>query len=88
MDIIMPPQWSPSLLQDESLDNMFNFIYGDQDGTTDDELVGSDRSGLLSQLLQTVFGDTTVLGQVEIEEMIQDGVDVTDDRLVEIENQK
>ena len=94
MDIIRPPQWSPSFLQDESLDSMFDFIYEGQDGyepeyqnskhkchaiqplnaiTTGDELAGSDRSGLLSQLLQTVFGGTTVLGQVEIEEMIKDG---------------
>ena len=51
--------------------------------TTGDELAGSpsflptDRSGLLSQLLQTVFGDTTVLGGVE--EMIGHAVAVADD---------
>ena len=47
--------------------------------TTGDELAGSDRSGLLSQLLQTVFGGTTVLGQVQVEELIEDGIDVKND---------
>ena len=53
--------------------------------TTGDELAGfpsflpTMRSGLLSQLLQTEFGGTTVLGQVEVEEMIEHGVDVTDE---------
>ena len=86
MDIIWPPQWPPSFLQNESLDSMFNFIYEYQDGyepeyqdcipichampssnaiTTGDELAGPE-SGLLSQLLQTMFGGTTVLGQVQV----------------------
>ena len=46
---------------------------------TTGELAGSDSSGLLSQLLQTVFGGTMVLGQVKVKEMVEDGVDVTND---------
>ena len=46
--------------------------------TTGDDLAGPE-SGLLSQLLQTMFGGTTVLGQVQVEEIIEDGIDVKND---------